>query len=257
MKRLLYKIYTCTLLSKERTNHFQMIARNKEWNAILDYIAQNSKFLDVGCGAGYSMMRARNEKNCDIVGIDPDPMEHGVGRTGSNFNINVENIMKGSSENIPFENAVFDVVYSSHVLEHVDSENAALKEMKRVLKDDGVLIIGVPTSTMALLNWISQVLFLTHIKLVSLLFSKIMNTSKYLWWELFIPQSHSFKSKTILYDLRHYRIKNWHKTISKEFMITRTILPALYPYPEFIQPFKIRKFKNITSSVFFICVKKV
>ncbi len=255
MRSFLHKIYTSTFLSKEKANHFQMIARNEEWNAIKDHIPKGSKFLDVGCGAGYSMKRAKEDRNCEIHGIDPNPTEHGVGRIGSNYLIENIDIKQAFAESIPFSDKIFNTVYSSHVLEHVNSESKALKEMKRVLKDDGILIIGVPTSTMTIINWISQILFLTHIKIISILFSKVINTEKYRWWELFVPRSHSFENKSILYDLNHYRINNWSNIISKEFKIEQTILPALYPYPEFIQLFKIRKFKKFSSSVFFICTK--
>lgn len=257
MKAFLYKILTFTLLSKDKTNHYQMIARDMEWQAINDYIPKGSQFLDVGCGAGYSMKRAQDDCECEVFGIDPEPMAHGVGRIGSNYTIETDKIIKAVSESIPFENNSFDVVYSSHVLEHVSSEIESLKEMKRVLKDDGVLIIGVPTATMAVINWISNFLFLTHIKIYSLLFQKILNTEKYRWWELFIPASHSYQDRTILYDLKHYRIKAWKESVSNVFTIEKIILPCLYPYPDFIQLFKIRKTKHFSSSVFFICKKTI
>jgi ubiquinone/menaquinone biosynthesis C-methylase UbiE len=255
-KHLLLDIYTFGSLSKAKTNTYQLAARDEEWSAISMYIKNNDKFLDVGCGAGYSMRKAKQDFECDVYGVDPDPMGHGVGREGSNFDVGIENIQKGVSEKLPYKNKTFDVVYSSHVLEHVQDEEESLKEMKRVLKDKGVLIIGVPTSTMTSINWITQVLFTTHIKLFSIIFSKIINTGKYFWWELFIPVSHSFKNRSLLYDLKHYKINNWKKIIEKEFKIKQTILPALYPYPEYLQLFPLFKSKYLSSSVFFICTKK-
>jgi ubiquinone/menaquinone biosynthesis C-methylase UbiE len=44
------------------------------------------------------------------------------------------NILKATAENIPFKDESFDVVYSSHVLEHVTDEVKSLEEMKKVLK---------------------------------------------------------------------------------------------------------------------------
>lgn len=255
LKKFLLSIYTWPLLSKQKANNYQMIARNKEWESIQNFIKTKGEFLDVGCGAGYSMKRASNDCECNVYGIDPDPGGHGVGREGSNFDVGIENIQEGVSENIPFDSSSFDVVYSSHVLEHVESEEKSLQEMKRVLKDDGVLIIGVPTATMAYINWFTQALFTTHIKVFSILFQKLINTGKYRWWEVFVPVSHSFPDRSLLYDVRHYKIKNWEKTISKEFTIKQTILPALYPYPEYRQFFKLRKFRKYSSSVFFICTK--
>ena len=255
MKKFLYKILTFTLLSKDKTNQYQMLARDTEWQAIKDFIPKGSKFLDVGCGAGYSMKSAKEDCACHVFGIDPEPNLHGVGRIGSNYSFEMEKITKAVSESIPFENETFDVVYTSHVLEHVSNETLSLEEMKRVLKANGVLIIGVPTATMALINWFSNLLFLTHYKIFALTFEKVFNTEKYRWWELFIPPSHSHSNRTIIYDLKHYRVKAWNQSISKVFKIEKVILPCLYPYPEFLQLFKIRKTKHFSSSVFFICKK--
>jgi SAM-dependent methyltransferase len=45
---------------------------------------------------------------------------------------------------IPFENGKYDVVFASHVLEHVKDDNAALSEINRVLKPGGFAILPVP-----------------------------------------------------------------------------------------------------------------
>jgi len=254
-KKYLLKIYTFTLLSKERANYYQKLARDEEWNSIESYII-NGNFLDVGCGSGYSMQKAQKKLNCTVFGIDPDPYSHGVGRFGSNFLISVDNIKPGIAENIPYSDDFFDTVYSSHVLEHVGDIQKSLQEMKRVVKKDGVIIIGVPTSTMAWINWFSQLIFTTHIKLVSLLFSKIINTAKIHWWEIFVPVSHSIENKSLIYDLKNYDKRVWLNHISKELTVKGIIFPLLYPYPEYIQLFKAKKFPKLSSSVFFICTVK-
>jgi SAM-dependent methyltransferase len=45
---------------------------------------------------------------------------------------------------IRFPDASFDVVYCSHVLEHVDDDRAAMRELRRVLRPDGWAILLVP-----------------------------------------------------------------------------------------------------------------
>lgn len=47
---------------------------------------------------------------------------------------------------IPYEDAYFDVIICSHVIEHIANEQKALSELYRVLKDDGVAYINVPIS---------------------------------------------------------------------------------------------------------------
>ena len=45
---------------------------------------------------------------------------------------------------IPFESARFDLIYSSNLFEHVPDPKRALYEMKRVLRDDGVMAHIIP-----------------------------------------------------------------------------------------------------------------
>lgn len=255
MKEILLKIYYWSLLSKEKTNENQKRIRDAEWKAIAPYII-HGKFLDVGCGAGYSMERAKTEKGCAVFGIDPDPGAHGVGRTGSNYQVEAGEIKKAFAEDIPFSAAMFNTVYSSHVLEHVNSELQSLKEMNRVLEDDGILIIGMPTASMAFINALSSWVFTTHFKLVNLLLWPFIKTGKTKWWELFVPISHSSSDLTVLYDLKQYRSSRWRKCVEQVFDVKEELHPLLYPCPEFLQWFKPRVSKRFSSSVFFICVKK-
>ena len=157
------KIIYCTISSKEKVEQYQQIIRDEEWSQIQNYIPKNSRFLDVGCGAGYSLMRASKDWDCIVEGIDADPGRHGVGRFVKDL-VNDVTIKQGFAEDLPYANESFDVVYSSHVLEHVNDEIKALAEMRRVLRKDGVLIIGMPTANMAVLNYFSQFIFTTHIK---------------------------------------------------------------------------------------------
>ena len=47
-------------------------------------------------------------------------------------------------QDIPYEDDYFDVIYCSHVLEHVPDDEKAMKELYRVLKSGGIALILVP-----------------------------------------------------------------------------------------------------------------
>ena len=254
-KSALLKIYYLPFLSKEKANINQKKIRDEEWNAIKSFIPVNSKFLDVGCGAGYAMKKATEEFNCETWGIDPDPGAHGVGRYDKNF-ISGINISKATAENIPFDDESFDVVYSSHVLEHVTDEVKSLEEMNRVLKKNGTLIIGMPTAAMAWINFITSLLFTTHMRFVNFFLSPFITTGKTKFINLLVPESHSDpRAKTVFYDLKHYKVSNWSRLVSGVFKIEKVFLPGLYPFPEYRQLFRMKKDSKFSSSVFFICKK--
>ena len=48
------------------------------------------------------------------------------------------------AEMLPFRNAAFDLVISNHVIEHVHNSQAHLREIKRVLKPDGLAYLATP-----------------------------------------------------------------------------------------------------------------
>ena len=70
-------------------------------------------------------------------------------------NIMVHNLAKG----IPFESKSIDVVYHSHLLEHLDQDVAKqfLLEIKRVLKTNGILRIVVPDMEKVCRDYISHI----------------------------------------------------------------------------------------------------
>ena len=63
---LIGRIIYSTISSPSKVEHFQQLIRDTEWKSFENYIPSNSSFLDVGCGAGYAMFRASNDKNCNV-----------------------------------------------------------------------------------------------------------------------------------------------------------------------------------------------
>ncbi len=59
----------------------------------------------------------------------------------------MENIQKADLTNLPFDDASFDVVICSHVLEHIPDDRAAMREILRVLKPEGAAMLMVPLAT--------------------------------------------------------------------------------------------------------------
>lgn len=100
---------------------------------------KGKKFLEVGCGLGY-FSNSANKLGAKVTGVDIGP---------SLVKINKKLTPKGqfrvaSASNLPFKDRSFDVLLSTEVIEHVDNQQKALKEMIRVLKKGGILVITTP-----------------------------------------------------------------------------------------------------------------
>lgn len=102
------------------------------------------KILDFGCGNGAQTVLFAN-LNCNIDALDIDSHELAVFdeyiRNNQITNITTHLYDGGQ---IPFPSNHFDIVLSYEVLEHVKNQSSTLKEIYRILKDDGELIITVP-----------------------------------------------------------------------------------------------------------------
>jgi len=86
------------------------------------------KILDAGCGSGE--LKKYLPKDCNYTGIDMDPSDKWL--------------ITGSVYDLPFEDNLFDTVAILEVLEHLETPMNALREIKRVVKDGGNVIISVP-----------------------------------------------------------------------------------------------------------------
>jgi len=108
-------------------------------NIILDYL-ENIKFkslLDVGCGTGYLLSRLSN-RNLNLVGVDLSDKMIDV---CNSKNIKNTKFICASSDNIPCKNK-FDVITCSESFHHYPDENKVLREIYRLLNDDGYFIIA-------------------------------------------------------------------------------------------------------------------
>ncbi len=100
---------------------------------------REKEIVDVGCGTGAILKQLGNpEKN---VGIDLAPEAISFCRQRG-----LNNIQQGDIHALPFPDASFDAVICSSVLYHqwVSDVEGAVREMHRVLRPDGVLLINVP-----------------------------------------------------------------------------------------------------------------
>lgn len=127
---------------------FEYYNRLREANEPLDFqerLHEYSRFsgkrvLDVGCGNGYILSRYALA-GAHVSGVDITPT--GVRLSRSRFaQMGLEgDIREANAEQLPFQDESFDCVCSMGVLHHTPDMSSAIREIHRVLKPGGRLII--------------------------------------------------------------------------------------------------------------------
>ena len=90
--------------------------------------------LDIGCGTGDFLFRAK-EEGWKVFGFEPNEKAKAISKSK---NINLIDDLDS------FQKHSFDVITMWHVLEHVPDLDKQIKQIKTLLKPDGLLIIAVP-----------------------------------------------------------------------------------------------------------------
>lgn len=109
--------------------------------AIANDIVKNKVVLDLASGEGYGSYNLSKSAS-KVIGVDID--EKTVFDARKKYvNVNLSFIV-GTADKIPVDSNSIDVVVSFETIEHHDKHDEMLSEIKRVLKDDGVLIMSSP-----------------------------------------------------------------------------------------------------------------
>jgi ubiquinone/menaquinone biosynthesis C-methylase UbiE len=98
-----------------------------------------SRVLDVGCGTGELLRRIRaNVPDAVLAGLDPVPEMLDVAREklGGRDDLRV-----GYADRLPWNAGTFDVVVSCNMFHYISEPLTALREMARVLRPTGALVL--------------------------------------------------------------------------------------------------------------------
>lgn len=127
-KGLLNKIY----YKVRKYNH-------KKKYQIISSLIKTGSIIDIGCATGEFLGYMKNKK-WEVTGIEPDYDARNYAQSEYNINVMEENEISQLKEKS------FDIVTLWHVLEHVPEPNTRLKEIFRILKDDGFALIALPNN---------------------------------------------------------------------------------------------------------------
>ncbi len=95
--------------------------------------------LDVGCATGTFLLGMQQDPNWETVGVELSDEVAEFARTHNNLDV-----FTGTLEEANFPDEQFDAVTMWDVLEHLHDPEASMREIHRILKPDGIVVMRVP-----------------------------------------------------------------------------------------------------------------
>lgn len=167
-------------------NNLITFGAHKKWKKQIVNICKKinpKKILDLATGTSDIAIELSSIKECKIIGVDPSSKMLEVGQSKiDNQNLN-DNILleKGNAENLKYDDGIFDVVTIGYGVRNFTNLKNSLKEIYRVLKKGGLLIIletSLPSKPLV------RVFYNIHTKLyvriIGMIFSNNSNAYDYL-----------------------------------------------------------------------------
>lgn len=176
-----------------------------------------SKCLDIGTGSGL-LTKHIEDNGYEVTGIECDEKAVEIARAKG---LNVLKI-NAEEDKFPFPVHYFDVITCFEVIEHIKNPSNLLREVYRVLKDDGYFIISTPN----VLWWYMRLKFLFGI-----------------WGTIHFDHVRFFTPKSLKECLNFYGFK---------VLKTRSLF--LFPRIAF---FPLPYFHSISCNFVFKCVKRI
>ena len=127
--------YVPTVQGRIRYEHLHRYALALEF-------VQGKSVLDIASGEGYGSAYLSKFAN-SVIGVDIDRECVNFSRNKYGDIANLEFVV-GSCDAIPLSSESLDIVTSFETLEHHDKHDEMMREIKRVLKPGGVLVISAP-----------------------------------------------------------------------------------------------------------------
>jgi 2-polyprenyl-3-methyl-5-hydroxy-6-metoxy-1,4-benzoquinol methylase len=119
----------------EKAYHFvKGIALKNKLNLINNSSTSKGNLLDIGAGTGDFLLTAK-QNGWNTIGVEPSEKAKGIAiNKGIQFSDSTQEL----------ESHSFDVITMWHVIEHVPNLEIQIKELKRLVKPNGTIIIAVP-----------------------------------------------------------------------------------------------------------------
>ena len=137
------KEHTYPIMFRIEQSHWWYTGRRKILTSFVADICRRvtdrrPRILDVGCGTGANLLMLSQFGDAEGVDISEDALAFCRER-------GLEKVKLGAGEALPYDDGTFDLVTGLDVVEHMDDDLAGLREMRRVLRPGGRVLLFVPT----------------------------------------------------------------------------------------------------------------
>jgi SAM-dependent methyltransferase len=120
-------------------HHWWYRGRRKVLRAELDRLPlpAGAQILDAGCGSGRTLQELAPFGA--VRGLELDPSAAAVARARGQGEV-----LEGRLEQLPWESETFDLITCLDVIEHTPDDRVTLRELRRVTRPGGYLLLTVP-----------------------------------------------------------------------------------------------------------------
>lgn len=168
-------------------NHFLSFGIDRYWRSkavrIISGTHKNPKILDVATGTGDLAIASMKAEPLTVTGIDISEGMLEIGKnkiTKRGFSGRIE-LIKGDSENMPFEDNTFDVAMVAFGVRNFNDPLKGISEMRRVVRSGGmVLVLEFSKPVLFPFKQLYYFYFLNILPLIGRLFSSDKNAYSYL-----------------------------------------------------------------------------
>ena len=124
------------LASKETFYWWHRVRRHNLYRFLGTGSGPHARVLEIGCGTGANL-REQRSRWTTAVGLDLE-------MRALAFSRDLAAVQADASEVLPFADATFEAIFMLDVLEHLEEPKALVREMNRVLRPGGIVVIMVP-----------------------------------------------------------------------------------------------------------------
>ncbi|MEK6934599.1 MAG: class I SAM-dependent methyltransferase [Nanoarchaeota archaeon] len=142
-EKIEYERYVHSKIASDYENVLNFVGSglfHKYWNeSFVKFVNlfPKAKILDNGCGSGL-LLRDLKDKDLELYGVDISKEMVEAARK------EIINVKVADSEELPFKDGFFDIIFCRASIHHFHSYGKSLREMKRVLKKKGKLVVTEP-----------------------------------------------------------------------------------------------------------------